>query len=636
MAEARIQDPTQVTDFAYTRGLFDVGTGELVKLEKKEVEDDMDFLGGIGRSFKIVAEYDVGDPFAPDAPLVINIGCLTGTGYMTGLRTYFTAYSPLKRTLEDAPMPGWSAMSGSFGRKFKSTGLDDLVLVGRAATPQILVIKQGEDGPEISLQPAPDEIVGARTPEKVAWLNREFNDPDNRKYPAHFSVIGPAGENYAKVWYASIASTTQEQLMSGEDKFRFAGRLGMGSVLGSKNILAIVASAQKDEYPDGDERLKPINREIGRGEQSKGYRHPNNHDGGGGTGRLERVLDSFGVLPFKNFAPPGENIAVPSHIETVREAEEFIVIDKNCYGCQISCHQDVYAAPEGGKDPDPRKARRNHGPYIGRYEFEPMELTGPNLGIEDAKANLELARLTDDLGFDAISSSVVVSFLMDYNERNEEKIAGGVSFGDVEGTTRVMEDIAYGRDPLFGKGVKKISEEIGGAEYAMHCKGVEHSAYLPQTNPGYPFATAGGHMSMRTFLLYVMDPDCQPESADYWVRQITEEGWKMINVNLHGGCLFTLAPPPQTAEAVSSIYGIELSGDQLVEATYQTHLLGFALEQKQGATPADYDMAGDVFVGKAKGDLEGVRFLTRELFEEIRERVLVKFKEDAQKAGYLN
>ncbi|MBT4500542.1 MAG: hypothetical protein HOC74_22625, partial [Gemmatimonadetes bacterium] len=46
--------------------------------------------------------------------------------------------------------------------------------------------------------------------------------------------------------------------------------------------------------------------------------------------------------------------------------------------------------------------------------------------------------------------------------------------------------------------------------------------------------------------------------------------------------------------------------------------------------------AGDVFVGKAKGDLEGVRFLTRELFEEIRERVLVKFKEDAQKAGYLN
>ena len=81
--------------------------------------------------------------------------------------------------------------------------------------------------------------------------------------------------------------------MSGEDKFRFAGRLGMGSVLGSKNILAIVAYAEKDDYPKGDERLKPINQEIGRGDQSKVYRHPMNRDGGGGTGRLERVLVSM-------------------------------------------------------------------------------------------------------------------------------------------------------------------------------------------------------------------------------------------------------------------------------------------------------------------------------------------------------
>jgi aldehyde:ferredoxin oxidoreductase len=526
-------------------------------------------------------------------------------------------------------------MSGSFGRKFRSAGLDDLILTGRADTPQILVIRQSSEGPQVELQPAPDEMIGKRSPEKIAYLNRQFNDRENRKFPAQFAVIGPAGEHWEHVWYACIVGTTQEQVMTGEDKFRFAGRLGMGSLLGSKNILAIVAHAEKDIYTKGDERLKSINRDIGRGPQSQNYRHPNNYEGGGGTGRLAKFLDNFGVLPHKNFEPRGENLAVSTHLETVRDAAEYIIIDKNCFGCQISCHQDVYASPEGGKDPDLRKARRNHGPFVGRYEFEPMELTGPNLGIDDPGDNLRLARLTDDLGIDAISSSVVLSFLMDFNERQDGDLAGGIRFGDVEGVARVMEDIAYGRETLFGKGVKKISEEIGGGGFAMHCKGVEHSAYLAQTNPGYPFAIAGGHMSMRTYLLYTIDPKCQPESADYWVDHIANRGWEMINYNLHGGCLFTLAPVQQTVEVITSIYGTEMSAERLTEATHRVHLLGFALEQKQGATLQDYDMPEEVFVGNRKGDLPGVHFLTRELFDEIRTRVLDAFKKDAARIGYL-
>jgi aldehyde:ferredoxin oxidoreductase len=526
-------------------------------------------------------------------------------------------------------------MSGSFGRKFRSTGLDDLILTGRADTPQVLVIKQTPDGPQLELEPAPEEIVGAVTPEKMAYLNQRFNDREKRSYPAHFAVIGPAGENWEKVWYACIVGTTQEQVMTGEDKFRFAGRLGMGSVLGSKNILAIVALAEKDYYLRGDENLKPINLDIGRGKHSRNYRHPENYDGVGGTGRLMKVLDTFGVLPHKNFEPRGEDLSVSTHLETVREDPKYIVIDKNCFGCQIACHMDVYAAPEGGKDPDLRKARRNHGPFLGRYEYEPMELTGPNLGIDDPDDNLRLARLTDDLGFDAISVGVVMSFLMDFNDRHEKKVAGGVGFGDTAGVVRVMEDIAYGREPLFGKGVKKISEEMGGGSFAMHCKGVEHSAYLGQTNPGYPFATAGGHMSMRTYLNYMIDPNCKPESADYWVEQITNEGWKMINVNLHGGCLFTLAPTQQTAEAIASLYPVGMTDERLIEATHRAHILGFALEQKQGITFEEYDLPEEIFVGNRKGDLPGVHFLTRDLFEEIRTRVLAKFKEDAARFGYL-
>ena len=633
--QATMDLPRQATDFVFTRGIFDVSMGEMVDFRALPVQDDMDFLGGIGRSFKVMAEHQVTDPFAPDSPLMINTGCLTGTAYMTGLRAYFTGYSPLKRTKQGAPMASWSAMSGCFGRKFRASGIDDLILIGAASTPKILLVKQTASGPEVSLLPAPEEIAGARTPVKFEYLNKRFNKPEARDFPAHFAVLGPAGEHWQTVWYASIAGSTTEQLQSGEDKMRFAGRLGMGSVLGSKGIIAIVAYAEEDLSLKGDERMKPVNREIGRGEQSKNYRHPDNRDGRGGTGRNERLLDGFGILPFRNFEPRGENLATPTHLETTREANHYIVIDKNCFGCQISCHQDVYAAPEGGKDPNPRAARRNHGPYVGRYEFEPMELSGPNNGVLDLGKNLELARLADDLGFDAISVNVVLSFLMDYNSRNGKRLAGDLQFGDAEGAVQVMEDIAYGREPLFGKGVKAISEAVGGAGFAMHSKGVELSAYLGQTNPGYPFATAGGHMSMRTFLLYATDPDCKPESADYWVDKIANEGWKMINVNLHGGCLFAMAPPNQVAQSVESIYGIPMTAERILGATYQAHLMGFALEQRQGATAADYDLPEEVFVGGKKGDLPGVHFLTRELFEEIRERVLSKFTGDAVKYGYL-
>ena len=626
--------PGDVTDFRYTRIEYDLSEGRETGNEELQVEDDMDFLGGIGRSFKILSDYDVSDPFAPDAPLVINSGCFTGTQFMTGLRAYFSGFSPLKRTRSGMPMPVWSAMSGSFGRKFSYTGIGDLILTGRAGGPSILVIRQTEDGPDLSLIDAPVHLVGARVREKMVYLNDRFNDSANKKYPAHFAVIGPAGEHWETVWYAAVVGTTQEQLMSGEDKWRFAGRLGMGSVLGSKNIIGIVAEAPKDYYKKGDDRLKAINNEIGRGEQSRGYRHPHNREGLGGTGKNSKILDGFGVLPFKNFAPPGENVAEPVHLETMRESDDFIVIDKSCFGCQITCHQDFYDVPEGGKDPDWRQARKNHGEYLGRFEFEPMELSGANLGILDPLANLELARLDDDLGFDTISVNVVLSFLMDYNSRGNGTVAGGVTFGDSEGARSLKEDIAYGREPLYGKGVRMIAEEIGGQAFAMHSKGVEFSAYLGQTNPGYPFAVAGGHMSMRTFLLYVMDPDCKPDSADYWVHNITEEGWKMVNKDLHGGCLFTMAPPDQVSEGIESVFGVPFTGERVLDATYRAHVLGFALEQKQGITAAEYDMPADIFVGQPKGDLPGVHFLTRDLFEEVRSRVLDRLYQDAETLGY--
>ena len=168
----------------------------------------------------------------------------------------------------------------------------------------------------------------------------------------------------------------------------------------------------------------------------------------------------------------------------------------------------------------------------------------------------------------------------------------------------------------------------------MHCKGVEHSAYIGQTNPGYPFAIAGGHMSMRTFLLYVLDPDCKPDSADYWINQITTAGWTMVNKDLHGACMFAMTPPDQIADGITSIFGVPFTPERLLDATYQMFLLGYSLERKQGTTIEDYAMAEETFKEGRKGDLPGVNFMTRDLFEEIRNKVYAHFNAEAERLGY--
>ncbi|MBT4502363.1 MAG: hypothetical protein HOC74_31810 [Gemmatimonadetes bacterium] len=103
---------------------------------------------------------------------------------------------------------------------------------------------------------------------------------------------------------------------------------------------------------------------------------------------------------------------------------------------------------------------------------------------------------------------------------------------------------------------------------------------------------------------------------------------------MYGGCLFTLAPPDQVAEGIQSIYGVPLTAERLLKAAHKAHLLGFALEQRQGADADDYGMAEEIFVGNRKGDLPGVKFLTKELFLEIRDRSLARMKTDAEGAGF--
>src|SRR5687767_4395535 len=189
-------------------------------------------MGGIGRSLAYLRDHfgRIGDAFDPANPLILNVGALTGTKAMTGLRIYFTALSPLKASKNNDPGAAYSAASGDFGAYFRRTGLDDLVILGRADRPSILVLDG--DGENVTARLEDGAwLLGMPSNEKVQALKPRYPD-------SHFAVIGPAGEN--RVRYAAIPCSTERQLKGGK-LMRFAGRAGMGAVMWSKNLVAIVA-----------------------------------------------------------------------------------------------------------------------------------------------------------------------------------------------------------------------------------------------------------------------------------------------------------------------------------------------------------------------------------------------------------
>ena len=258
-------DPASVL---YNRCTVDLTTGTITFAEVP-CQNLEDVLGGFGRSFQILAKRDISDAFATTNPLVVNTGLLTGTNVMTGLRTYFSAYSPLKVSNKGLPAAMWSAGSGKFGTKLKWTGLDEIIVEGKSDRPVVLVVRGPEDadtgGPTAELHRA-DQLLGLPCYRKITTLHQEYPD-------AHFAVIGPAGEHYQNCYFAAVALSTENLLRSGDDKCRWAGRGGMGAVMGSKNLIGIVADV-KDKVVRLTPEIRELNKEIASGQARASSERP--------------------------------------------------------------------------------------------------------------------------------------------------------------------------------------------------------------------------------------------------------------------------------------------------------------------------------------------------------------------------
>ncbi len=598
-------EPTSVL---YRRCTVDLKSGDM-KMADVPCRNLEDVLGGFGRSFQLLAEREIREAYVDNNPLIVNVGLLTGSHSMTGMRTYFSGYSPIKGSKKGLPAAMWSAGSGKFGSKFKWTGLDELIFENRSDQPVYVVIQEGLDGPLVKIEPA-SHLLGLTTHEKIMLLQEKYDN-------AHFAAIGPAGEHWQNVYAGAVALSTENQLKSKQDKCRFAGRGGMGSLMGYKNVLALVAQSS-DKLGSTPEPIKKANINVVKGGGSARLQ-PIKRGGGGGTWAAYDVLQAFHAVPVNNFRPQGNDL--PERLFRQKVEQEYVIKSEACYRCGITCHNNIFERKEDG----------SAGEFLAKFDYEPLNLLGTNLGLHEAAQAAKLIHLCDNYGMDAITIGVTVAYVLAYNEKHpEQPLLNGASFGDFTKIRELVEKTGQGRLPEIGQGSMRLSESTGETAYAYHVKGLELPAYQPETNPGYAWAIAGGHMSMGTYGMLAREG---ATDVDSWVKAITEDKLQIVGFDMIGLCkFFDIVNGIGTSMVVDCIkaeHGLEITQQDLAAAVKRAFLRGLALELRQGYGKDEFCLPAEV-TENPNLNITLPKLTTPEFLAELETRVWEVFDRELQ------
>jgi len=372
------------------------------------------------------------DPLGPDNILIFGVGPLTGS-FLTASAYYtVTAKSPLTGILGD------SAAGGQFGAEMKQTGFDQIIITGKA--DGLLYLLVTDSGAEFVDCP---EYAGKKIVETTEVIRRERGDFD-----IQVAAIGPAGENC--VAFAAIVSSGN----------RVNGRAGMGAVMGSKNLKALaVRGSRPIELADTLAFLSE-NRKIDQAI----LKHPEytkRHDLG--TTMLMKDLNGIGILPTNHFQE-----GVCSYVDEVsgqRLAGAFKVKNKSCFNCNVHCSR--YYVGDG---------QEAEGP-----EFETLCGFTSRIGNQSLPFALEMNAYLNQVGMDSISTSEVIGWIMECQEKGlaHPKDLDGlrITWGEKDKIRQVVDMIAFRRgigDEL-ANGTTKLAERFGAEaqKLVMQVKGLD-------------------------------------------------------------------------------------------------------------------------------------------------------------------
>ncbi len=400
------------------------------------------FLGGRGFAAKILwDELKQGiDPFSPENKLVFAAGPLTGFSLPSSGKLVVASKSPLTGGYGDGNIGTLAAV------QMRKAGYDAIIVEGRAKKPMVLVVR--------------DESTEFLDAEDLWDLNsfeteRRLSSIYGRN--AGILCIGQAGENLVR--YATIVS----------QEGRSGGRPGMGAVMGSKVLKAVVFIGSHDLQAAYPKEMQELGAEAYREVLTKpNYAFWKRQ----GTMSTIEWSQENSVLPTYNYS---EGVFEKAEAIGGFAMEKIKVSNRGCPQCNMTCGNIV-------KDSDRKESE---------LDYENVAMLGSNIGLGNLKQVAALNRVADEYGLDTISLGNVLGFAMEASEKGliDEKIP----WGRFKAAKALIKEIAYrqeGLGNLLADGVYSASEEIGqdSNRWAMHVKGLEVSAYDCHTTPAMALA----------------------------------------------------------------------------------------------------------------------------------------------------
>lgn len=501
--------------------------------EEKPVEDwAVKYIGGRGWGARKVWE-EVGvevNPLGPDNLIFFGSGPLTGLLVPSAGKMSIVSISPATGIYAD------SSVGGAFGAELKQAGYDAFTLKGVSKKPVYIMIDDGD----VEIRDAKEYWgLGALTTEER--LKKDLGDND-----VHVLSIGPAGENLVK--FACMTS----------DYGRNAGRTGMGAIMGSKRVKAIVVRGFKD-IPIADvDKFMDIAYESYRTISENEFLDIWQRQG---TLQVIEWANERGVLPTRNFQETSFEQAEEIGGDKMEEVK---TTDRACFACPMTCGNYCVI-----KEGDTKVVVE--GP-----EYETAAMLGSACGITDLKTVIRANNLCDDLGIDTISSGNLIGLLMEAYEKgiiNKEDTGGiELKFGNGEALLKVLGMIARreGIGDIIAGGVKAVTERWKDTKpLAMQTKGLEQSAYDTRASPGMALAYATCDVGAHHSRAWVISKDL--EMQDKWTA---EDRARLVIYHQHIRPLFDCL-------GVCRLEWIELSLDESIYADFYTTVTGIKTTLKE-------------------------------------------------------
>ena len=444
-------------------------TAGTVKSEPLNKAWARDYLGSRGLGSKyLVEEVDAKvDPLSPANKIIWATGPLTGTMASTGGRYTVITKSPLTGAI------ACSNSGGYWGAEFKMAGWDMVIFEGKSAHPVYLYVN--DDVAELR---DASHLWGKSVWETEESLKKSLQDPLTR-----VSSIGKAGEN--GVLYAAVVN----------DLHRAAGRSGVGTVMGSKNLKAIAVRGTKGvgNIQNPKAFMKAVT-------EKKKILAENGVTGQGlplyGTQVLMNVINEVGALPTRNhrdnqFEGAKDISAEAMATPRATDGKKQLVTNQACFGCTIACGR--ISKMDQGHFTVANKPQ--YWGASGGLEYEAAWALGAANGVNDLEALQYASMLCNEEGIDPITFGTTIGAVMelyDMGVLTKEQVGIEATFGSAKALAFLVEETIYSRGfgKEIGQGSKRLTAKYGHPELSMSSKGQEFPAYDGRAIQGIGLAYA--------------------------------------------------------------------------------------------------------------------------------------------------